>query len=456
MIVMKFGGTSVEDAAAMRQVIEIVRRKRSPIVVVSAMAKITDTLIKSAQLARDGHEPAAQQLLTEIVAKHHHQAATELVTTELRRRTLHETIEHHLQELRSLVHGLAILGELSPRSLDTIASYGERLSTLILSTAMQEQHLDAELVDARQFLITDEHFTRANPLLELSAPRARALLLPVLERGAIPVTQGFIGATPQGVTTTLGRGGSDYSAAIIGALLDADAIEIWTDVDGILTTDPKLVPHARLLESVTFQEASELAYFGAKVLHPSTILPAVEKNIPVYVYNTKNPKSPGTRITAREAQPPVPGTLKAIAYKKGITVINIYSTRMLLAHGFLRAIFEVFDRFETSVDLLATSEVSVSLTIDDTRHLDRIVSELQKFSTVTVEHERAIICLVGEGIKYTPGIAARAFGAIRDININMISQGASEINISFIVREADVPTVVQRLHREFFELCESA
>lgn len=456
MIVMKFGGTSVEDAAAMRQVIEIVRRKRSPIVVVSAMAKITDTLIKSAQLARDGHEPAAQQLLTEIVAKRHHQAATELVTTELRRRTLHETIEHHLQELRSLLHGLAILGELSPRSLDTIASYGERLSTLILSTAMQEQHLDAELVDARQFLITDEHFTRANPLLELSAPRARALLLPVLERGAIPVTQGFIGATPQGVTTTLGRGGSDYSAAIIGALLDADAIEIWTDVDGILTTDPKLVPHARLLESVTFQEASELAYFGAKVLHPSTILPAVEKNIPVYVYNTKNPKSPGTRITAREAQPPVPGTLKAIAYKKGITVINIYSTRMLLAHGFLRAIFEVFDRFETSVDLLATSEVSVSLTIDDTRHLDRIVSELQKFSTVTVEHERAIICLVGEGIKYTPGIAARAFGAIRDININMISQGASEINISFIVREADVPTVVQRLHREFFELCESA
>lgn len=308
MIVMKFGGTSVEDAAAMRQVIEIVRRKRalSPIVVASAMAKITDTLIRCAQLAHQGHEDDAQRLLNETVAARHRDAAAQLVTTEPQRSVLLERIDHHLNELRTLLHGLAILGELSPRSLDTVASYGERLSTLILAAAMREAGLDAELLDARQFIITDDRFTKATPLMDLSAPRARALLLPVLHRGAIPVTQGFIGATPHGITTTLGRGGSDYSAAIIGALLDADAIEIWTDVDGILTTDPKLVPHARLLESVTFQEAAELAYFGAKVLHPSTILPAVEKNIPVYVYNTKNPKSPGTRITAREAQPTPP------------------------------------------------------------------------------------------------------------------------------------------------------
>jgi aspartate kinase len=457
MIVMKFGGTSVEDAAAMRQVIEIVRSKRArqPIVVASAMAKITDTLIRSAQLAREGQEHQAQKLLTEVVALRHRQAATQLVVAEPRCRALQESLDQYIVELRTLIHGLAILGELSLRSLDAIVSYGERLSTLILTTAMQEQNLDAQLLDARQFIITDDRFTKATPSLELSDPRARSLVLPLLERGAIPVTQGFIGATPQGVTTTLGRGGSDYSAAIIGALLGAEAIEIWTDVDGILTTDPKLVPQARLLESVTFQEASELAYFGAKVLHPSTLLPAVDKNIPVYVYNTKNPKSPGTRITMSRGEASLKSQnaspLQAIAYKKGITVINIYSTRMLLAHGFLKAIFEIFDRFETSVDLLATSEVSVSLTIDETRRLDRIVSELQKFSTVTVEHERAIICLVGEGMKYTPGIAARAFGAIRDININMISQGASEINISFIIREADVPTVLERLHREFFE-----
>ncbi len=453
MIVMKFGGTSVADAQAIEQVIAIVKSKlsRRPLVVASAMAKITDRLIECAQLARAGQESAAQKLITEEIATRHQQAVTQLIPAGPRGQALQATLDRYINELRTLAHGLAILGELSPRSLDAIASYGERLSTLILAAALQERGLSAELVDARQCIITDENFTKATPLLDLSAERARALLWPILDRGAVPVTQGFIGSTRQGVTTTLGRGGSDYSAAIIGALLDAEAIEIWTDVDGILTADPKLVPQARLLERVTFQEAAELAYFGAKVLHPNTILPAVEKNIPVYVYNTKRPQARGTQITASTPTTTRPNLLQSIAYKKGITTINIYSTRMLLAHGFLRAIFEIFDRFETSVDLVATSEVSVSLTIDETRHLDRIISELQRFSTVTVEQQKAIICLVGEGMRETPGIAARAFGAIRDININMISQGASEINVSFIVDESDVPTVVQRLHREFFE-----
>lgn len=453
MIIMKFGGTSVEDAQAMEQVIAIVKAKlsRRPIVIASAMAKITDTLIECAQLARAGQESAAQRLILEVIATRHQQAVTQLIPAGPRRQALQETLDKYTNELRTLVHGLAILGELSPRSLDAIASYGERLSTLMLATAMQEHGLNAELVDARQLIVTDENFTKAAPLLDLCAERARALLWPILARGAVPVTQGFIGSTQQGVTTTLGRGGSDYSAAIIGALLGAETIEIWTDVDGILTTDPKLVPQARLLPSVTFREASELAYFGARVLHPSTILPAVEKKIPVHVYNTRHPQSPGTHILTQESAAASQPAVKSIAYKKGITTINIYSTRMLLAHGFLKAIFEIFDRFETSVDLVATSEVSVSLTIDEIAHLDRIVQELQKFSTVTVEQQKAIVCLVGEGMRETPGIAARAFGAIRDININMISQGASEINVSFIVNESDVPTVIQKLHREFFE-----
>jgi len=272
-----------------------------------------------------------------------------------------------------------------------------------------------------------------------------------VERGTVPVTQGFIGSTRDGVTSTLGRGGSDYSAALIGALINAEVIEIWTDVDGILTADPKLIPQTRLLETVTFQEASELAYFGAKVLHPSTILPAVERSIPVHVYNTKRPESPGTSIVSRESGKGQPGQIKSIAYKRGITVINVYSTRMLLAHGFLKSIFEVFDKFQTSVDLVSTSEVNVSLTIDDTRYLPAIVNELKKFSTVTVENGKAIICLVGEQMRYTPGLAARVFGAVRDLNVNMISQGASEINLSFIVNEPDVLTVVQKLHHEFFE-----
>jgi aspartate kinase len=453
MIVMKFGGTSVESAEAMEQVISIVKSKlsRKPIVVASAMSKITDTLLQCARLARDGQESEALGLIHNTVAKRHREAAQELVQDSLRQKLLTDALDKYVEELKNFIHGLAILGELSPRSLDAIASYGERLSTLILSLAMQERGIAAELVDARKVIVTDGNFTRAAPLMELSEPKVREIFLPILKKGAVPVTQGFIGATPEGVTTTLGRGGSDYSGAIVGALLNAEEIEIWTDVDGILTTDPKMVPSARLLATVTFQEASELAYFGAKVLHPSTILPAVEKNIPVHVYNTKRPESSGTHIVTRETGKSGAGGIKSIAYKKSTTLINIYSTRMLLAHGFLKSIFDIFDRFETSVDLVATSEVSVSLTIDETKNLEKIVNELKKFSTVSVEQKKAIVCLVGEQMKYTPGIAARMFNAIKEININMISQGASEINVSFIVNESDVSTVVQKLHREFFE-----
>jgi aspartate kinase len=237
---------------------------------------------------------------------------------------------------------------------------------------------------------------------------------------------------------------------LIGALLGVDVIEIWTDVDGILTADPKIVPEARVLETVTFQEASELAYFGAKVLHPSTILPAVEKDIPVHVYNTKRPESKGTHIVSTETGEGDHKFVKSIAYKKRITVVNVYSTRMLLAHGFLKSIFEVFDKFGTPVDIVSTSEVNVSLTIDDISQLEEIVKELRTFSSVTVEHGKAIICLVGEKMRYTPGIAARVFSAVREVNINMISQGASEINLSFIVNESDIVAAVQKLHHEFF------
>jgi aspartate kinase len=453
MIVLKFGGTSVQDTVAMEQVTAIIKSKlsRRPIVVASAMAQITDSLIQIAQLARDRNEAQAQKLIEDVIRKRHQEAVTQLIRDDSHRKFVQDAVEKYLDEIRALVRGLAILGELSPRSFDAMVSYGERLSTLILSAAMQERGLKAELIDARQVIITDENYTRATPLMELLQPRAKEILLPVVERGAVAVTQGFIGSTRDGVTTTLGRGGSDYSAAVIGALLNAEVIEIWTDVDGILTADPKLVPQARLLEAVTFQEASELAYFGAKVLHPSTILPAVEKNIPVHIYNTKRPESPGTNIVSRERAKDDSGHIKSIAYKKGITVINVYSTRMLLAHGFLKSIFEIFDKFQTSVDLVSTSEVNVSLTIDDTSHLGAIVNELKKFSTVTVEENRAIICLVGEQMRYKPGIAARVFGAIREVNVNIISQGASEINLSFSVNEADVATVVRKLHHEFFE-----
>jgi aspartate kinase len=453
MIVLKFGGTSVQDATTMEQAIAIVKSKLSsrPIVVASAMGQITDTLIQIARLAREGSEVQAQKLVDDVIRKRHEEAIIQLIHEGARLKITQDALAKYLDEIRALVRGLAILGELSPRSFDAMASYGERLSTLILSAAMQEHGLKAELIDVRQVIITDDNHTKATPLMDISKVRAKQILLPIVDKEVVPVTQGFIGSTRDGVTTTLGRGGSDYSAAVIGALLDVEVIEIWTDVDGILTADPKLVPQARLLETVTFQEASELAYFGAKVLHPSTILPAVEKNIPVHVYNTKRPDSTGTSIVSRQKVKAEPGHIKSIAYKNGITAINVYSTRMLLAHGFLKSIFEVFDKYETSVDLVSTSEVNVSLTIDDTHQLVAIVDELRKFSTVTVEENKAIICLVGEQMRYAPGIAAKIFGAIREVNVNMISQGASEINLSFIVNEADVPTVVRRLHHEFFE-----
>jgi len=452
LIVMKFGGTSVQDADAMEQVVSIVKSKlrRRPIVVVSAMAQVTDTLIRCAKLARQGQEFEADRLLEDALRKRHHETLTKLVQDSLRRKLVQTAIDKYLDEVKALIHGLAILGELTPRSLDAIASYGERLSSTILSVAMQERGVSAELIDARQIIITDEDYTKATPLIELSEARCEEILHPLLQRETVPITQGFIGSTKDGVTTTLGRGGSDYSAAIIGALLGAEVIEIWTDVDGILTADPKIVSEARVLETVTFQEASELAYFGAKVLHPSTILPAVKKNIPVHVYNTKRPESRGTHIVSGENSEGWNGSVKSIASKTGITIINICSTRMLLAHGFLKSIFEVFDKFETPVDIVSTSEVNVSLTIDNTSNLQSIVNELKEFSSVTLEHDKAIVCVVGEKMRDTPGIAARVFSSIQDVNVKMISQGASEINLSFVVNETDVPIVVRKLHREFF------
>jgi aspartate kinase len=259
---------------------------------------------------------------------------------------------------------------------------------------------------------------------------------------------GYIGSTLSGVTTTLGRGGSDYSAAIAGAALNADEIQIWTDVDGMMTADPRIVPGAWKVKEISFDEASELAYFGAKVLHPLTVLPAVEKNIPVYILNSKKPGGTGTRIT-REATP-CKNLIKSIAGKRGITIVTVSSSRMLMAHGFLRALFEVFDRHHTSVDMVATSEVSVSLTLDNVSSLNAIVEELKQLGDVQVSPETVLICLVGNNLKYTPGVARRAFGSIADINILMVSHGASNINFSFLVDEKDANATIQNLHADFF------
>ncbi|HST21304.1 MAG TPA: lysine-sensitive aspartokinase 3 [Blastocatellia bacterium] len=453
MIVMKFGGTSVGDAAAINQTVEIVasKKEQSPVVVVSAMTRVTDTLLRIARTATERRYEDAAVIIDEL-SKRHVATARELLTDSSTGAYsldwAERSIEYQFGELSNLVRSVATLGELTPRSQDAIVSFGERLSSLIVAAALSERGIQVELVDSRHFIITDNQFTRAAPDMQATRRRAREVLLPVIESNCVPVAQGFIGATVEGVTTTIGRGGSDYSAAVIGAALDASAIEIWTDVDGLMTADPRVVAGARRIRVISFAEASELSYFGAKVLHPNTVIPAIEQGIPVHIYNTRNPACEGTLIVAKPQSSR--NLIKSIAFKRGVTIVNVASTRMLLAYGFLRAIFEVFDSHKTSVDVVTTSEVSVSVTLDGTDSLDAIKGDLSRLGEVTIEREKAIVCIVGDNLKFTPGVAGRLFGAIGDANVNMISQGASEINFTFVINESEVNTVVERLHEEFF------
>ncbi len=451
MIVMKFGGTSVEDATAMNRVMDIVggQRERRPVVCVSAASGVTNGLIRLAQLAVSGRKDEALDLVEGLKIRHL-AMVPDLVRDEAQAATLNREIDGIIAELRNIATGIALLGELTNRSLDTVVSFGERLSSLVLCYAMNERGIPTDLVDARQVLVTSDAFGAAVPLWDELTPRMRAKLLPIVESDRVALTQGFIGATKDGVTTTLGRGGSDYSAAIFGAALEATDIEIWTDVDGVLTADPSLVKEARRIGVMSFAEAAELAYFGAKVLHPSTILPAVTRQIPVHVRNSRNAERSGTVITAGGAPGDDQFVVKSIAYKEGQTLLNLTSTRMFGAPGFLRAVFRVLDKHDTAVGMIATSEISVSLTIDDPRHIDAIADEMRGFSSVQIEPSCAIVCVVGDGLKNTRGVAGRIFDSVSGVNIKMISQGSSEINVGFVIDERDVPTAVRSLHETFF------
>jgi len=433
---MKFGGTSVEDAAAIDRSCRIVgeRVSRRPFVIVSALGGATNGLLEAGSFAARGELGKAMTIADRLEYRH-----VELLPS----------AADHFIRLRELLKALAAIGEFSPRTQDLLASYGEILSSLIFVDRMKRLGFDSVHVDARECVVTDERFGKASPLMDVTASRLEEAALPQLNAGRIVVMGGYIGSTLSGIATTLGRGGSDYSAAIAGAALKADEIQIWTDVDGMMTADPRIVSGAWKVKEISFDEASELAYFGAKVLHPLTVLPAVEKNIPVYILNSRNPAGTGTRIT-REARP-CRNLIKSIAAKRGITIVTVSSSRMLMAHGFLRALFEVFDRHHTSVDMVATSEVSVSLTLDNVSSLNVIIEELKQLGDVQVSPKTALICLVGNNLKYTPGIARRAFGSIADINIVMVSHGASNINFSFLVDEKDANATVQNLHADFFK-----
>ncbi|MBO0860650.1 MAG: lysine-sensitive aspartokinase 3 [Chloracidobacterium sp.] len=448
MIVMKFGGTSVEDATAIRRLVSIVRRQshRRPVVVVSAMGGTTNALLECARTAATGNMSSAQSRLIEIAA--HHFKTAEQIAPQQEIESLRETLGETFISIRSTLEEIGQAGRLTPRLSDGVSSNGELLSSLIVAAALRADGMNGVWVDVRPMMRTNEDFTRAAPQFEIANPMLKEGFTAALAGGGAPVTQGFIGSTAGGMTTTIGRGGSDYSASIIGAAIGAEEIQIWTDVDGIMTTDPRIVPEAAKVKVISFAEASELAYFGAKVLHPSTLLPAMAKGIPARVCNSRRPEASGTSIVRNS--PPSRSVIKAIAFKRGIAALNVTSDRMLMAHGFLSRLFAVFDKHETSVDMVATSEVSVSMTLDDTRRLEAIVAELQSLGEVSVERDAALICLVGERLKFTPGVASRIFSSIERINVSMISHGASAINVSFIVDGASVESAVRSLHREFF------
>jgi aspartate kinase len=361
---------------------------------------------------------------------------------------VHHEIQANFAELDRMARAVAVLRSVPAASRDHFLAHGERISAAIVARALAARGLPALAVDSREIMITDDHFGRARPDEAEIQRRARERLLPLCARGEIPVAGGFIGATRQGETTTLGRGGSDWSAAILGSVLGASSVEIWTDVGGMMTADPRVVPQARIIETISFDEASELAYFGARILHPLTLAPAVEKGIPVRIRNSRRPDLAGTEV--RSAASSEFSGVRSIAYKKGISTVNIVTSRMLMAAGFLRTLFEVFARHETPVDMVTTSEVSVSVTVDDSSRLEQIRRELEQLAQVEVSGGRAIVCLVGQDLKYKPGIAARIFRAVERINILMISQGASRRNVSFVIEEKDVEEAVRLLHQEFF------
>jgi len=447
MIVMKFGGTSVESAAAIARVAAIVkaREDRRPVVVVSAMGKTTNKLLAIAAAAI--HGPREEYLRQIHDLRDFHSREARQVVPLAERAALDRFLDEHFQELTELAKGLAVLGELTPRSIDAISSYGERLSSFIVTQAFRHSGMETQHLDSRDLIVTDKRHTQAAPLFPQTYARLAATVPPLAAKSVI-VMGGFIAATEDAVTTTLGRGGSDFTASIVGAGIGAEEIQIWTDVDGMLTADPTILPGGHRVKTISFAEAAELAYFGAKVLHPATVLPAIEKSIPVLILNSRRPDVPGTRIVAERVH--CENAVKSIACKRKITVVNIHSTRMLMAHGFLRRIFEVFDRFETPVDMVATSEVSVSLTIDNPARIEDVLTELRQFAEAETERDQVIVCLVGENIRYTPGVARRVFNALEGINVRMISQGGSLLNISFVVAEKDLRPAIESLHREFF------
>jgi aspartate kinase len=410
------------------------------------MAKVTDLLLSAAAAAGRGDKAGALAIGARL--RHRHIDTSSMLLDGQRCVRVQQVLHQEFDALDDLLRGIAAVGELTPRTNDLVVSFGERLSSRMMAETLEHQGLEGAHVDARSCIITDASYGKAVPQDDAIEAKLAEIVLPLIQAGKTPVMGGFIGSTADGVTTTLGRGGSDFTASLVGGGMHAGAIEIWTDVNGIMTTDPRICPDALRVKTISFEEAAELAYFGAKVLHPATILPAVQKSIPVWVLNSRNAENEGTKITAMAARCASP--FKSIAAKKRLTIIDVVASRMLMSHGYLKAVFDVFDRYKCAIDMVSTSEVSISLTVDSNQQLPEICAELAKIADVKMEGHKALVCLVGEDIRGHNGIAGQVFSAISHVNVRMISQGASEINMSFMIDEEDVEEAVRSLHNHFF------
>jgi aspartate kinase len=452
VVVMKFGGTSVEDAAAIRRLISIVqtRPEVQAVIVVSALARVTDQLLEAGQAAANGHLGAALSTVWNIYVRHENLAGSLVGGSTYS--ALDRELRGEIRALESLLHDVEASRQLDIKSQDRLLGFGECFSSRLVQEALCEAGIDATHVDARACIVTDARHGQASPVWDATNQRIQDALVPLLDSGHMPVLGGFIASTCAGVPTTLGRGGSDFSAAIVGAALSAVRVEIWTDVDGIMTTDPKLCPDARVIRKLSFDEAAELAHFGAKVLHPATLVPAMRENIPVYILNSRRPESAGTEIVVRAKTGSV---VSAITAKRNVAAVEI-ELAQAADSDLLTTVFALFSKHACSVDIMGTSLGRMSLLVGSTAELPKIAADLRGIAEVRWENHKALVCLVGEHLRRRPDVASRVFAAVSDLDVRVICQGASDRTISFLVEESKVEESVQRLHGIFFPPPEAA
>lgn len=447
---MKFGGTSVANYEAVSRMISIVegRLAERPVVVVSALSKVTDLLYRLADAAAASDREAVEEMLVELRERHLNLAKQLLEGHNDKYSEAKKCIDGICDSLASFVGAVCSLGELTPRSKAKIISNGEWLSSNIICYAMNARGIRTGFVDARSIMITSNDYLKGEPIISEIQTRAPEEIEKAYAGQDAVITQGFISSSENGEPTVLGRGGSDYSASLIGMAMDATRIEIWTDVDGVRTADPRVVENTRSIEKISFEEAAEMAHFGAKVLHPLTIEPAVMKNIPVYVLNSMNPSGKGTAILKDEF---IKDGVKSVSFKENILLLNIFSTRMINVSGFLQKVFAIFSKYKVSVDLISTSEANISLTMDGNQNINRVVEELSEFAQVDVDRDKSQISVIGKNIGNLKGVLKQTMASLSGCNVYMISQGASFVNISFVVDRSSLREAVNATHNCLFE-----